>query len=144
MVEQYFQGAVPKSNEHRELDNSVIQEAVEIPEKIDRLMEKLDFSLALESIWQFINRLNKYIEESQPWRLKKENSPALGTLIYNLIESLRIISLLVSPFMPGKAKEMWAQIGMEDMEKKKIEDLNWGLTIPGTSVRKGNPLFPRI
>lgn len=145
MVEQYFQGVVPVPNECREIDKQIIREAIEIPQKIDGLMEKLDFSLVLEAIWQFINKANKHIEEVQPWRLKKENSPALGTVMYALVESLRIIAILVFPFMPSKAMEMWNQIGMsEKLEEMRPGDLKWGLTKPGTKVRKGNPLFPRI
>lgn len=145
MVEKYFQGVVPDSKEYREIDNQIISEAKEIPQKIDVLMEKLDYSVVLETIWQFINRLNKYIEDVKPWQLKKENSPALATVIYTLVESLRIIAILVFPFMPGKAAEMWDQIGMEEsIDKVRFNELKWGLLKPGTKVKKGNPLFPRI
>jgi len=145
MVEQYFQGVVPDSNQPREMDDQVVEDAVKILQRVNELMEKLDFSLALEAIWQFINRANKYIEDAQPWRLKKENSPALNTVLWTLMESLRIVAILIFPFMPCKAAEMYSQIGMDDkIEEKRLSDLKWGLMKPGISVRKGNPLFPRI
>jgi len=145
MVEQYFDGVVPEPDKEREIDAHLIEEACEIPEKVNLLMENIELNAALETIWQFINKANKYIEDTQPWKLKKENSAALKTVIYTLIESLRIIALLVFPFMPCKAKEMWSQIGMEGkIEEKCFNDLKWGLARAGTKVQKGAPLFPRI
>lgn len=145
MVEQYFQGVVPESREQREIDTIIVQEGQEVCEKVDRFMQNLEFSFALEAIWQFINCANKYIEDAQPWRLKKENSFALNTVMYTLMETLRIIAIFIFPFMPCKAEEMWSQIGMNGkIEGKRISDLKRGLVRPGTKICKGNPLFPRI
>ena len=111
-------------------------------------MDELLFSNALAEIWRLISRTNKYIDETMPWVLAKseEQKPRLGTVLYNLAESLRIISILISPFMPGTPKEIRRQLGIEDDEILKTwESLSdFGKILAGTRVSKGEPIFPRL
>lgn len=145
MVEKYFNYEVPPCAEKREIDVKVEEKAKNTCIEFERAMNNIDFTSGLESIWQLINVSNKYIEETQPWKLSKESSAYLGNVLYTLMESLRIISILVFPFMPEKASQIWGQIGRtDDLGKKKLADLKWGLTEPKTKISKGNPLFPRI
>jgi len=145
MIEQYFKGIIPESGENSESASKLAQQSQEAAAKVCELMERTEFSLALESVWGFINTANKFIEDVRPWKLKNENPEALKTAMYVLAESLRMTAVLVFPFMPSKAAEMWVQIGMDKkIEDARIADLKWGMLKPGTMVRKGNPLFPRI
>jgi len=145
MLEKYFSLEVPECAEKREIDVKVEELAKECCIKYERSMDSIDFSCALEMTWQLISAANKYIEETQPWKLSKEASPFLKNVMYTLMEALRIISILIFPFMPEKAKEIWHQIGQDSkLDEKKLSDLEWGLTGIKTKAFKGNPIFPRI
>ena len=75
---------------------------------------------------------------------KLENKDELGTVMYNLLESLRIVALLIKPFLPETGSKIWDQLGLEDLEENSLADTTWGLLVPGTKTRKGDPIFPRI
>ena len=110
-------------------------------------MDRLEFSLALEEIWSLINAANKYIEDAQPWNLAKQNKTArLATVVYNLAEILRIVAVLIYPFIPQTSFQMLAQMGLRiDLVKADFASLlKWGLTPSGNKIKKGQPLFPRI
>ncbi len=147
MVEKYNGGVVRKSEAQTEFDSSLIEVAESVKTKVEERMEKLDFSNALEEIWKFIRRTNKYIDETCPWVLAKDeaNAPILDAVLYNLTESIRIISVLIQPFMVHTARGIWAQIGIEEGDYT-----NWatgdtfGILPEGTVVKKGESLFPRI
>ncbi len=147
MVEKYNNGVVRKSETGTEFDASLIEVAESVKVKVEERMEKLDFSNALEEIWKFIRRTNKYIDETCPWVLAKDeaNTPVLDAVLYNLAESIRIISVLIQPFMVHTARGIWTQLGIEEGDYT-----NWatgdtfGILPEGTVVKKGESLFPRI
>jgi len=111
-------------------------------------MDRLSFSEALSGIWQIVKAANLYVDRSAPWSLAKEKAKQkeLHTVLYNLLEVLRILALSLSPFIPSSAQKIWDQIGMEgdlDSQILEAEDI-WGGLAPGREVKKGPPLFPRI
>ena len=144
MIDRYFDGVIPAQAELEEVDRDLIQLALKTPRKVEELMDELLFSNALAEIWRLISRTNKYIDETMPWVLAKseEQKPRLGTVLYNLAESLRIISILISPFMPGTPKEIRRQLGIEDDEILKTwESLSdFGKCLQHQSI--GRTLFP--
>lgn len=144
MVEKYNDGILPEPVLKEELDNSLVEVAVNAKEKVEKYMDQLNFSQALEEIWKVVRRTNKYIDETTPWILIKEgNKDRLDTVLYNLTESIRIIATLISPFMENTAKEIFNQIGFShkiDWEEVK----EWGIIKAGTKVNKGKVLFPRM
>ena len=106
-------------------------------------MDKLNYSQALEEIWKLIRRTNKYIDETRPWILAKENKERLDTVLYNLAESIRIIGLLLNPFMERTSKEILSQLGL-DKNINWEDGKTWGKIKVGTKVKRGEILFPRL
>ena len=143
MCEKYFGGIVPAQTELTDIDNDLIETAVTTRDRVAELMDKLNFSMALEEIWKLVRRTNKYIDETTPWTLIKEGQEdRLKTVIYNLLESIRIISGLIKPFMKETSSKINEQIGYSDYS---YEDLTkFGLLKVGTKVCKGKNLFDRI
>ena len=147
MIEKYFQGIVPKPERPDSLDRPLISEVSELPKKYFQAMGRLEFSLALDPIWSLINTANKYIEDAKPWNLVKQNkSKRLATVIYNLVEVLRIVSILIYPFMPEASLKILEQLGLKiNLNKTHFHDLFKRQKFPfGIKVKKGEPLFPRI
>lgn len=147
MIEKYFGGCIPAPQEEGDYDRDLINMAVETPLRVEELMNKLQFSNALSEIWRLIGRTNKYIDETMPWVIAKdENSKnRLGTVLYNLAEAIRIISVLISPFMPNTPQKIWSQLGIKDENLGTWESvLKWGNLQPGIKVSRGQPIFPRI
>ncbi len=144
MVEKYNGGILPEVNIVEDVDNELIKVAEGVKEKVEDYMDKLNFSHALEEIWVLIRRTNKYIDETTPWVLANEgNKDRLDTVLYNLIESIRIISFLINPFMERTSVEILKQIGY-DGEANWEETNKWGIVKAGTKVTKGDALFPRM
>lgn len=143
MCEKYFGGIVPAQTELTDIDNDLIETAVTTRDRVAELMDKLNFSMALEEIWKLVRRTNKYIDETTPWTLIKEGQEdRLKTVIYNLLESIRIISGLIKPFMKETSSKINEQIGYSDYS---YEDLTkFGLLKVGTKVCKGKNLFDRL
>lgn len=143
MCEKYFGGIVPAQTELTDIDNDLIETAVTTRDRVAELMDKLNFSMALEEIWKLVRRTNKYIDETTPWTLIKEGQEdRLKTVIYNLLESIRIISGLIKPFMKETSSKINEQIGYTDYS---YEDLTkFGLLKVGTKVCKGKNLFDRL
>jgi len=144
MVEKYNDGIIPDVVLKEELDESLIDIAINAEEKVEKYMDDLNFSQALEEIWKVIRRTNKYIDETAPWILAKENNKdRLNTVLYNLTESIRIIAILLNPFMENTSREILKQIGYK--ENVRLEDARkWGKISSGTKVQRGNVLFPRL
>lgn len=146
MADKYFGGTLPAERAETELDeefkNTVIQTATEV----DGAMSENKIKQALESIFKTVDRANKYIDETEPWKLGKsdENKPRLATVLYNLLEAIRIISGLLSPFMPTTMPKVWEQIGAvpEDVTYEKLSV--FGVLPENVTVHKGEILFPRI
>ena len=143
MCEKYFGGIVPAQTELTDIDNDLIETAVTTRDRVAELMDKLNFSMALEEIWKLVRRTNKYIDETTPWTLIKEGQEdRLKTVIYNLLESIRIISGLIKPFMKETSSKINEQIEYSDYS---YEDLTkFGLLKVGTKVCKGKNLFDRL
>lgn len=143
MCEKYFGGIVPAQTELTDIDNDLIETAVTTRDRVAELMDKLNFSMTLEEIWKLVRRTNKYIDETTPWTLIKEGQEdRLKTVIYDLLESIRIISGLIKPFMKETSSKINEQIGYSDYS---YEDLTkFGLLKVGTKVCKGKNLFDRL
>ena len=149
MIEKYFDGQIPSpSSEESSLDTELKRAAEGLYGKVERFMERLEYNKILSSVWEIIGSGNRYIDESAPWTLAKDEAKKgrLATVIYNSAELLRIISLYINPYMPDAAIEMWFQLGVkEDIIAGKLSDISqWGLLGPGTKINKGGVLFPRI
>jgi len=149
MVKQFFNNKIPEAVTKKEVYDIELEElALKTIKEYNTQMNNLSINLALETIWQFIRRTNKYIDQTEPWVLGRENSPKgrLSNILYNVAESIRLITILIYPFMPGKAKEVWEQLGMEtDLDKLRIDrDAHWGKLKPGILVKPGEVIFPRI
>ena len=149
MIEKYFDGQIPSpSSEESSLDTELKRAAEGLYGKVEKFMERLEYNKILSSVWEIIGSGNRYIDESAPWTLAKDEAKKgrLATVIYNSAELLRIISLYINPYMPDAAIEMWFQLGVkEDIIAGKLSDISqWGLLGPGTKINKGGVLFPRI
>ena len=147
MIEKYCDGIVSEyegslSEEGKEL----IERSVRLNDEVDLAINSLQFSKALESIWDYIGLVNKYVEISKPWVLAKELSMKneLNEVLYNLAESIRIISLFILPFMPNIAAEMQKQLGLSPEEESARNNFTWGGIRPGARVCKGTPIFPKF
>ncbi|MGI1690870.1 methionine--tRNA ligase [Thermoanaerobacter uzonensis] len=145
MIEKYFEGILPKPSQKEEVDDDLINTAQNLPKTVEEYMDKLQFSNALIEIWKLVRRANKYIDETMPWVLAKDESKKerLGTVLYNLAEALRFIAVLVSPFMPNTPQKMFEQLGIEK-DLTTWESLKFGLLKEGTKVKRGEIIFPRI
>ncbi|RLE07520.1 methionine--tRNA ligase [Candidatus Aerophobetes bacterium] len=147
LVERYCEGKVPCPAEERAEDAELREKVRQVVLRLDELMNGLAFSEALSLIWEIIRFANLYIDRSAPWRLAKEGKKErLSTVLYYLLETLRVVSLLVFPFIPRSAERIWAQLGLEDKlsEKRWDEVERWGILPSGIRVRRKAPLFPRI
>ena len=148
MIDKYFDGIIPSQAELEDVDKELIDMALATPKKVEELMDNLLFSNALAEIWKLIGRTNKYIDETMPWILAKseEQKPRLGTVLYNLAESLRFVSVLISPFMPATPVKIRQQLGIENVQEVGGWDSlsQFGKIPTGTKVQRGNPIFPRL
>lgn len=148
MIEKYFDGVIPAYTDSTgEFDKALLQVNRETVAKYEEAMEKMEFSVALTSIWQLVSRCNKYIDETQPWTLAKseERKDELASVMVHLAESLRRTAILLQPFLTVTPNGIFQQLGVNDEELKSWESLDTFGVIPnGTKVSKGNPLFPRL
>lgn len=146
MVEKYEGGVAAGPTVKEPVDDELAACAVETAKQFEALMDDMKINDAINDVWGLIRRSNKYIDETTPWVLAKDEAKAerLQTVLYNLLESLRVIALLVSPFIPVSAADMWKQLGLADFDKALLADgQTWGGYPAGTKVCKGNALFPR-
>jgi methionyl-tRNA synthetase len=147
MVEKYFSGIIPKPVGEEGPDAELKDLAVQTPAKVEEYMNNLQFSNALAEVWKLIGRANKYIDQTMPWVLARdeEKKDRLATVLYNLADCIRIISVLISPFMPNTPARIWVQLGMDRGQGTEWEDIKqFGKLPTGIKVRKGEIIFPRI
>jgi methionyl-tRNA synthetase len=146
MVSKYFDGVLPQAQDkHAEVDKDLIELCKERMQAVDQHMDDLAFNKALMSIWEIISAGNRYIDTNAPWTLAKDESQRerLGTVMYNLIEAIRLVGLSIEPFMPETGDKIKDTLGLSGEEG--LENLStWGLMQPGTNIKKAPPLFPRI
>lgn len=144
MIEKYFDGVIPAPTAKEDIDNELIALALETPVKVTNAIDKLRIPEALENIFELIGRANKYIDETTPWILAKdeEKKERLGTVLYNLAESLRFSSVLLSAFLPSTSEKINAQLNITVNAWDSLAGFDG--TTPGTEVKKGEALFPRI
>lgn len=147
MVEKYFDGVVPAHGEWQDTDNLLIALAEGTPVRVKKHMDELQFSLALQDIWQLIGECNRYIDLNTPWVLIKtdEGKERLKTVMYVLCESIRFVAALIAPTMPRTPARIYEQLGLTDDVLKTLESLTaFGQLPDGTTVKKGEALFPRV
>ena len=147
MIEKYFDGAVPAPGEAQELDRALSDHFEALPGVIEEQMDRLQFSVALSEIWKLVGECNKYIDLTQPWVLGKteEGKERLKTVLYTLAECIRGIAVHISPTMPSTPPRIFAQLGVADEDLKTWESVRkFGGLKPGTQVKKGEALFPRV
>ena len=144
MVDKYFDGVIPAPTVTADVDNELISLALETPKKVAEKMEHLRIADALDQVWNLLRRTNKYIDETTPWILGKdeEQKDRLATVLYNLCESIRFVSGLLESFLPETSSKINEQVGITNTTLESLESFNG--TIAGTKVSKGNPIFPRL
>ena len=146
MVEKYFGGTLPTERESSDADDDLKQMASTLRDRYETEMEHFQFQNALEQVFKTIQRANKYIDENAPWTLAKDpaNRARLATVMYNLLETIRICAVLLTPFIPDSAEKTFDQIGAcpccRTWEKANV----WGSLRPDVTVHKGEALFPRV
>ena len=147
MVEKYFGGRLPAVRESGEADAELIAMLSGLRGRYEEQMEKFQFQNALEEIFRCIQRSNKYIDETAPWTLAKDmekNGARLASVMYNLLESVRICTTLLLPFMPDSCEKIFAQIGADASVTDWDSAAVWGKLSAGAAVSKGEAIFPRI
>ena len=146
MVEKYFGGTLPTERLDTDADDDLKQMVSTLRDRYEAEMEHFQFQNALEQVFKTIQRANKYIDENAPWTLAKDpaNRARLATVMYNLLETVRICAVLLTPFIPDSAEKIFDQIGAcpccRTWEKANV----WGSLRPDVTVHKGEALFPRI
>lgn len=146
MTVKYFDGVIPAERESGDFDAELIALAEETPGVVEDYMNKLDFSRALEAVWKLVSRTNKYIDETQPWVLIKdpEKKARLAMVMYNLTESLRIISVLVSSAMPDTGVKIADELKVPEELRTWESIQSFGKYPDGIQVKRCEPIFPRI
>ena len=147
MVEKYFDGEIPQHGQWNDVDKALIALAESTPDKARQHMDELQFSLALQDVWQLVGECNRYIDVNAPWVLVKtdEGKERLKTVMYVLCECIRIVAILIAPTMPRTPARIYEQLGIAEGELTGWESASrFGLLPAGTKVQKGEALFPRI
>lgn len=146
MVDKYFGGTLPADREAGDFDAELIAEAEGLRAKVDEFMDKTQINNALAEIFKVVSRANKYIDETAPWVLGKDESKKarLATVLYNLLETIRIVSTLLSNFMPTTMPKVWEQIGTAESDITYENAGKFGVLPADVTVHRGEIIFPRI
>ena len=148
MVGKFQNGEVLAPKGKSEIDESLISDAMDAVKAFEEGMADMKISNAVKAVWAFIGRANKYIDETAPWALAKDESKKqeLANVMYNLIESMRIISVMIAPYMPVTAEKVWQQLNIPgDFKDVRLDDIKtWGGTPAGMHIGEAQQLFPRI
>ncbi|MCI1820847.1 MAG: methionine--tRNA ligase [Megasphaera sp.] len=147
MVEKYEGGVVAAPSIAETVDDDLSACGVDTAKRFEIFMDDMKINDAINDVWVLIRRSNKYIDETMPWVLAKDNQKQkrLETVLYNLMDSLRIIAILVSPYIPSSAEKMWQQLGLGDFSNATLQTAQvWGQYPADTKISKGAALFPRF
>lgn len=146
MADKYFGGTLPADREEGDFDAELIAEAEGLVAKVDEFMDKTQINNALAEIFKVVSRANKYIDETAPWVLGKDESKKarLATVLYNLLETIRIVSTLLSNFMPTTMPKVWEQIGAAERDITYENAGKFGVLPADVTVHRGEIIFPRI
>lgn len=146
MIEKYFTGTLPENQLEGEYDDSLIEAALNLRNEVDKYIDETQLNNALAEIFKLVSRANKYIDETMPWVLAKDEAqkPRLARVLYNLLEVIRLATTPLSAFMPTTMPEIWKQIGMPESLATYENMGKWGVLSAAASVKRGNPIFPRI
>lgn len=146
MIEKYHGGVVTHKEGTEAVDKEFIALVNETVAGYSDAMDHMELNQAIKDVWNLISRANKYIDETAPWILAKDPAQAerLQVVMYNLAEALRIVAILIAPFVPVTAPKIYEQLGLGKPESFFMADAVWGKLATGTKVQKGEPLFPRI
>lgn len=147
MVQKYFGGSIPQyKGSNSEFEEQLLETSKETVVKYEQAMEAMEFSVALSSIWQLVSRTNKFIDETAPWVLAKEEKlDELGSVMAHLVESLRRTAILLKPFLTQTPEKIFAQLNIQEDALKSWDSLaDFGIIPEGTTVNKGEPIFPRL
>lgn len=146
MADKYFGGTLPTEREAGEFDGELIAEATALREKVDDFIDKTQINNALSEIFKVVSRANKYIDETAPWVLGKDVSKKarLAAVLYNLLDTIRIVSTLLSCFMPATMPKVWEQIGARAEDVTYENAGKFGVLPADVTVKRGDIIFPRI
>ena len=146
MADKYFGGTLPTEREAGEFDDELIAEATALRAKVDGFVDETQINNALAEIFKVVSRANKYIDETAPWVLGKDESKKarLASVLYNLLDTIRIVSTLLSPFMPSTMPKVWEQIGADDSTVSYENAGKFGVLPADVTVHRGEIIFPRI
>lgn len=147
LVVKYSQGKVPHPGRMSPEDEKLRESIDQLPSRVQTFMDRLSFSQALASIWETVRDANLYLDRCAPWRLAKNGKQErMGTVLYNVLETIRVLSIFLFPFIPQGTEKMWKQLGIKtEICKQNLKDsVKWGKLPPGIQVEKGTPVFPRI
>ena len=146
MADKYFGGTLPEDRLESDIDKDFISVVTALRDSVDKSIDETKIKSALEDIFKVVDRANKYIDETEPWKLGKNeaDSPRLASVLYNLLEAIRIVSTLLSPFMPSTMPQVWEQIGASAEDTTYENADKFGVLPMNVTVHKGAILFPRI
>ena len=146
MIEKYHGGIVTDTGASEPIDDELKALVKETVANYVKAMDNMEINTAIKGVWALISRANKYIDETAPWILAKDDAKAdrLKTVMYNLAETLRIVAILISPYIPTTSPKIYTQLGLAVPEQFLLADAEWGGLANGTKVCKGEPLYPRI
>ena len=148
MMKKYFDGTIPTPATPGDEDSALEGKAREVVDEVRKLYDELAFNKILQKIWELVDTTNQYIDKTGPWNLAKtdEGKERLKTVMYNAAESLRILGVLLFPFMPKSCESLMLQLGVEKtIEEQGMTSLdNWGSLPSDTKTQKAKQLFPRI
>jgi methionyl-tRNA synthetase len=145
-VERYFAGQVPSPGPSTGAEDRLQRTATEVVEAVAGALDRLDFKGAVEEIWRLLGTANRYIDEQAPWQAVRSDPQRAGTVLYHTLEAVRVATILLSVWMPVAAARVWEQLGIPaPLASQSLDDARrWGRLPPGTRVRPGAPVFPRI
>ena len=146
MIEKYHGGVVTNTGVTEAVDEDLQALVKTTAENFAKDMDAMEINSAIKGVWALISRANKYIDETAPWILAKDEAKAarLQTVMYNLAETLRVVAILVAPFIPSTSPKIYTQLGLEVPAEFLLTDAEFGKMADGTKVQKGEPLYPRI